>query len=96
MGAKIYKFEQGKKNEAYFESSTDKMRIDSSRKDEVLLGSNNNNLIPIDINLYTVIKSVCKIIKNNLSGTGFLIKLYKNNKEFYCLMSNEHVIKKHL
>ena len=41
-----------------------------------------------------MIKSVCKIIKNNLSGTGFLIKLYKNNKDFYCLMSNEHVIKK--
>ena len=80
------------KNEADSESSTDKISIDSARKDEALLGK--NNLTQIDTNIYSVIKSVCKIIKNNLSGTGFLIKLYKNNKDFYCLMSNEHVIKK--
>jgi hypothetical protein len=29
-----------------------------------------------------------------LRGTGFLIKLEKSQKPLYCLMSNEHVIKK--
>ena len=33
-------------------------------------------LISIDVNLFNVIKSVCKIITNKRIGTGFLIKLY--------------------
>ena len=48
----------------------------------------NNPLKEIDITLYAVIKSVCKIISNKNVGTGFLIKLYKNNEEFFCLMTN--------
>ena len=50
----------------------------------------------IDINVYNVIKSVCKIMTNNGSGTGFLIKLYRNKKEFFCLMTNEHIVKKEM
>ena len=45
------------KNEADSESSTDKISIDSARKDEALLGK--NNLTQIDTNIYSVIKSVC-------------------------------------
>ena len=48
----------------------------------------------IDINLYEVIKSICKIQYKNTCGTGFLIKLYKEGKELHCLMINEHVITK--
>ena len=55
-----------------------------------------NPLNRIDINLYNVIKSVCKIITTRINGTGFLIKLYKNNKEFYCILTNEHVITKEM
>jgi len=51
-----------------------------------------NSLNQINLDLYTVIKSVCKIIINNSNGTGFLIKLFKNKKDFYCLMTNEHII----
>ena len=34
-----------------------------------------------------------KISYGNECGTGFLIRLFKDGKELYCLMSNEHVIK---
>ena len=50
----------------------------------------------VDINLTKVLKSVCKIINENKVGTGFLIKLYKDEKELNCLMSNEHVITKEM
>ena len=67
---------------------------ENERIDEVLT---NNNLTKINLNLYTVIKSVCKIITNDEKiGTGFFIKLYRNNKEFFCLMTNEHVITREL
>ena len=38
-------------------------------------------------------KSICKISSGNECSTGFLIRLFKDGKELYCLMSNEHVIK---
>ena len=48
----------------------------------------------VDMNLYEVINSICKIIYNNNVGTGFLIKLYKDEKKLNCLMTNEHIITK--
>ena len=42
------------------------------------------------------IKSICKIITNKGIGIGFLIKLYRNKKVFYCLMTNEHIITKEM
>ena len=40
-------------------------------------------------------KSVCKlIVPPNQLGSGFLIKFSKGEKEFYCLMTNEHVVTK--
>ena len=50
----------------------------------------------VDLNLNKVIKSVCKIAYENKVGTGFLIKLYKDEKELNCIMSNEHVITKEM
>ena len=46
--------------------------------------------------LINVSRSVCEINVNGNIGTGFLIKSSKNNKEFYCLMTNEHVITKQM
>ena len=51
----------------------------------------NSDLKPID-NLLDIGKSICKIITSHSIGTGFLIKLNRNKKSFYCLMTNEHVI----
>ena len=50
----------------------------------------------IDLNLVQVCKSICKIKikKSNRGGTGFFIKLYLDDKELFCLMTNHHVITK--
>ena len=55
-----------------------------------------NSLNILDLNIYNAIKSVCKIITNNGNGSGFLIKLFKNNQKFFCLMTNEHVVTKEM
>ena len=39
-----------------------------------------------------VSKSFCKITCQDIFGSGFLIKLYKNDKDFFCLMTCGHVI----
>ena len=52
------------------------------------------DIIEIDNFLYKVCKSICKIVLSKKLGSGFLIKLYRKNKPFYCLMTNEHVIDK--
>ena len=74
---------------------TDLFNLKNERINEKYDGD--NNLRQIDTQIYSVIKSVCKIIIADDIGTGFLIKLYKkNNKEFFCLMANEHLITREL
>ena len=64
----------------------------SDRKNEV--ETKTSEIKEIDVNLNESCKSICKIIYQNNFGTGFFIKLYKDEKELLCLMSNEHVIRK--
>ena len=54
----------------------------------------NSNFEEVDENYNDACKSVCKIIPKDIenSGSGFLIKLYKDQKELLCLMTCEHVI----
>ena len=40
----------------------------------------------------SALKSICKISQLNQVSFGFLIKLFKKDKDFYCLMTNEHTI----
>ena len=54
----------------------------------------NSQIKKIDKCIYKVSRSICKIIIDNIIGSGFLIKLIKGNKDIYCLMTNEHIIKK--
>ena len=61
------------------------------RKKEVI--TKNSEIKEVDISLTKVLQSICKIAYGNKCGTGFLIKLYKDGKELFCLMTNEHVIK---
>ena len=53
-----------------------------------------DNSVLKKVNTYLVMacNSVCKIIYQDKKGTGFLIKLKKANNDFYCLMTNEHVV----
>ena len=64
------------------------------RKNEIKI--KNSEIKKIDLNLHEIIKSVCKIIYKNQVGTGFFIKLYKDDEELLCLMTNEHVIRKEM
>ena len=47
--------------------------------------------------LYDTMKSTYKIVANTLKGkiwmgSGFFLKLKRENQPFYCLMTNEHII----
>ena len=64
------------------------------RKDEVEIDG--SNIHQVDSFLYEVCPSICKIIFLNKRGTGFFIKLYKDNKPLFLLMTNEHIIKKEM
>ena len=48
----------------------------------------------VDKYLNKAFESVCKIIAKESTGTGFLIKLYKDEEELFCLLANEHLINK--
>ena len=57
--------------------------------DQVLI---NNNIMPLS-NLTKLSKGTVKIqLLNNKIASGFFIKLERNKKPFYCLMTNQHVI----
>ena len=56
----------------------------------------NSPLIQIPDTVITVTKSLCKILARNKVSSGFLIKLFKGDEDFFCLMTNEHVITKDL
>ena len=56
----------------------------------------NSEIKKIDLNLDEILKSLCKIIFKNELGIGFFIKLFKDDKELLCLMTNEHVIRKEM
>ena len=47
-----------------------------------------------DISLLQTTASLCKMKTNDKISSGFLIKLFKDKKYFFCLMTNEHVITK--
>jgi len=63
-----------------------------------------------NLSVYEVSRSVCKIRYKNPNSreikddektdlnfaTGFLIKLYKEDKELLCLMTNHHVITRNM
>ena len=52
----------------------------------------NSNIIQINKFIYDVCRAICKIIIGTKVASGFLIKLYKKDEPFYCLMTNNHVI----
>ena len=76
------------------------MGVSGSIQEEALIKG--NQLIQIPLNLLKTFKSLCKIeykekigeeYKNKI-GSGFLIKLEKRNEDFFCLITNEHIISK--
>lgn len=66
------------------------MGVSDSRQNEVLIKNTLINQIPLSIP--SVSKSVCKIECNNKISSGFLIIFFKQNQDFFCLMTTGHVI----
>ena len=65
------------------------------KNEDIITGS---EIRSIDSCLFEVCHSICKILypteKGIKKGTGFLIKLYKEDEPLFCLMTNDHVITK--
>ena len=41
-------------------------------------------------------RSICKIETSIQKSSGFFIKFFKGNEDFFCLLTNEHIITKEL
>ena len=68
---------------------------DIKRKKEVIISP--EGFHSLDQSITQTSKSLCKIIVSaGKISSGFLIQLFKGRKEFYCLMTNEHVITKEM
>ena len=50
----------------------------------------------IDPEMILASKSICKISNQNKISSGFLIKLFKKDKDFYCFMTNNQIISKEM
>ena len=50
----------------------------------------------IDPEMITASKSICKISTSYKIASGFFIKLFKNDQDFFCLMTNETIITKEM
>ena len=79
-----------KKDNRYKNCLAIKESEDNEMNEKIIPGS---NLIPLNPILDRY-KSVCKIKTFNSEGSGFLIKLKKRDEDFFCLMTNEHVVTK--
>ena len=68
------------------------MNNNGSRREEGLIKE--NPIMPLPISISRVLKSLCKIKTPYKIGSGFLVQFEEQDKIFFCLMSNEHVIQK--
>ena len=57
--------------------------------------TNDSKLVDLQ-SILNVSKSICKIETPYNIAIGFLIIFFKDTKDFYCLMTNEHIINKEL
>ena len=75
----------------------DKNSSRSSKKEIQNEGLNNNYpLICFPTTLLKTSSSICKIKTQDNVSSGFLIKFFKGEEDFFCLLTNEHVITKEL
>ncbi len=79
-----------KKDNRYKNCLAKKESEDNGMNEKKIPGSKLISLNPI-LDRY---KSVCKIKTVESQSSGFLIKLQKRNEDFFCLMTNEHVVTK--
>ena len=76
------------------EQREDSNKIGTSGKPESI--QQGSEMHKINVPISKTIKSLCKVITPKNIGSGFLIKFFKDQQDFFCLMTNEHVITKEL
>ena len=52
----------------------------------------NSKIMHIPKEFLKTVKSLCKIMTEKKISSGFLIKLFRGDDDFFCLMTNEHVV----
>ena len=55
-----------------------------------------SKILDIPESLLKASKSICKIDTSSKLSSGFLIKLFRRNKDFFCLMTNSGIINKEM
>ena len=68
------------------------MGAGASRQEESLIKDSRIYKIPSAIP--KALKSLCKIETGNKMSSGFFIKFFKDEQDFFCLMTNEHIVTK--
>lgn len=63
---------------------------ETKHNEDKIVGS---ELYQNDISLMQASASLCKLVTNKKIASGFLIKLFKDQEDFFCLMTNEHVFR---
>ena len=95
--SKQFKANSNKKKQANKVIKNTETNINDYRIDESEIKSS-SNLEKEDKNFAKVSKSICKLrietADKTINGTGFLLAFHIERETFYCLVSNEHVIKK--
>ncbi len=69
------------------------MGVGDSRYNQGLIQGSQLITIPKSI---MALKSICKIKTSTQMSSGFLLKLFKKEEDFFCLITNEHVITKEM
>ena len=83
----VYESTNNKKIANHQKSSHDK-KLETMRK--------SSELHSLDPSIEEAAKSLCQISTNNNLSSGFFIQLFKGEEQFFCLMTNEQVIKREM
>jgi len=65
-------------------------------QDKATIMAKNSEFHSLNPSIEEVAKSLCEISINNNLSSGFFIQLFKREEKFFCLMTNEHVIKREM
>ena len=64
--------------------------IEKNNEENILI----SKMIKDDKDLDKILSAICKLVFQDIIDVGFLIKLKKGDKDFFCLLTNAHLINK--
>ena len=92
----FYNYPNQKKEKRSLSSLKKEGKTNDKENNEKLLPNSKMIFLGPILKIAQSSRSVCKIETPEGSGSGFLIKLSKRDEDFFCLMTNEHVITKNM